>query len=72
MNMHFTLLTETNIKSFSSQGLVDRTYLGGRDQKDHGSKPAWANSLRDPTWKNPSQKMAGRMPQGVGPKFKPW
>jgi hypothetical protein len=23
-------------------------YLGGRDQEDHGSKPAWANSLWDP------------------------
>jgi hypothetical protein len=24
------------------------SYLGGRDQEDCGSKPAWANSLRDP------------------------
>jgi hypothetical protein len=24
------------------------SYSGGRDQEDHGSKPAWANSLRDP------------------------
>jgi hypothetical protein len=23
-------------------------YLGGRDQEDHSSKPAWANRLRDP------------------------
>jgi hypothetical protein len=22
-------------------------YLGGRDQEDHGSKPAWANSFWD-------------------------
>jgi hypothetical protein len=31
---------------------VDHTYnpnyLGGRDQEDHSSKPAWANSSRDP------------------------
>jgi hypothetical protein len=26
---------------------------GGRDQGDHSSKPALANSLRDPTLKNP-------------------
>jgi hypothetical protein len=32
------------------------SYLGDRDQEDHGSKPAWANSLRDPILKNPSQK----------------
>jgi hypothetical protein len=24
------------------------SYSGGRDQKDHGSKLAWANSSRDP------------------------
>jgi hypothetical protein len=24
------------------------SYSGGRDQEDHGSKPAHANSLRDP------------------------
>jgi hypothetical protein len=23
------------------------SYSGGRDQEDHGSKPAWANSSRD-------------------------
>jgi hypothetical protein len=22
--------------------------LGGRDQEDHGSRPTWANSFRDP------------------------
>jgi hypothetical protein len=26
----------------------DLSYSGGRDQEDHGSKPAWANSSRDP------------------------
>jgi hypothetical protein len=31
-------------------------YLRGRDQEDLDSKPAQANSLRDPISKNPSQK----------------
>jgi hypothetical protein len=30
-----------------------------------------ANSLRDPIAKNPSQKRAGGMAQGVGPEFNP-
>jgi hypothetical protein len=32
------------------------SFSGGRDQKDHGSKPAWANSLQDPLLKNSSQQ----------------
>jgi hypothetical protein len=24
------------------------SYSGGRDQEDHGSKPAWGNSSQDP------------------------
>jgi hypothetical protein len=47
------------------------SYSGGRDQEDHGSKPVQANSLRDPISKNPSQKRAGEVTQGVGPEFKP-
>jgi hypothetical protein len=47
------------------------SYSGGRDQEDHGLKPAQANSLRDPISKNPSQKMAGGVAQGLGPEFKP-
>jgi hypothetical protein len=39
-------------KKNQSQAPVAHTcnpsYLGGRDQEDQGSKPAWANSLRDP------------------------
>jgi hypothetical protein len=27
------------------------SYSGGREQKDHSLKPAWANSLRDTIWK---------------------
>jgi hypothetical protein len=34
-------------------------------------KPVQANSLRDPISKNPSQKRAGEVTQGVGPEFKP-
>jgi hypothetical protein len=46
------------------------SYSGGRHQEDRGSKPAWGNSLRDSILKNPSQKRAGGMAQGVGPEFK--
>jgi hypothetical protein len=43
---------------------------GGRDQEDHGSKPAQANSLQDPIY--PTQKKnAGEVAQGEGPEFKP-
>jgi hypothetical protein len=41
-----------------------------RDQEDRSSKPAWANSSRDPILKNPSQKRASGVAQGV-PEFKP-
>jgi hypothetical protein len=27
------------------------SYSGGRDQEDHGSEPAWANSSKDPILK---------------------
>jgi hypothetical protein len=33
------------------------SYSGGRDQKDHGSKPAEANSLRGPISKKPNTKI---------------
>jgi hypothetical protein len=29
---------------------------GGRDQESCSSEPAWASSLRNPIWKNPSHK----------------
>jgi hypothetical protein len=32
------------------------SYLGGRDQEDPGSKPAWANILRAPISKKPITK----------------
>jgi hypothetical protein len=47
------------------------SYSGGRDEEDHGSKPAQANCSKDPISKIPSQKRAGGVAQGVGPEFKP-
>jgi hypothetical protein len=47
------------------------SYSGGRDREGWGSKPAWANSSYDPISKNPSQKRASGVAQGVGPEFKP-
>jgi hypothetical protein len=47
------------------------TYSGGRDQEDYGLKPTQENSLQDPILKNPSQKSAGGVAQGVDPEFKP-
>jgi hypothetical protein len=32
------------------------SYSGGRDQEDHGLKPDWANSPRDPIFKKPITK----------------
>jgi hypothetical protein len=47
-------------------------YSGGRDQEDLSWKPKQENSSRDPILKkNPSQKRAGGVAQGVGPEFKP-
>jgi hypothetical protein len=44
---------------------------GGRDQEDHGSKPARANtSVRLYLEKNPSQKRPCGVAQGEGPEFK--
>jgi hypothetical protein len=45
-------------------------YSGGRDQEDHGSKPALANSSRDPISTKPIMKKGGGAAQGVGPGFK--
>jgi hypothetical protein len=41
------------------------SYSGGRDQEDHDSKPAQANSSQDPISKNPSQKRADGVAQIV-------
>jgi hypothetical protein len=47
------------------------SYSGGRDQEDCGSKPGWANGLRDHISKKSITKRAGGVAQGEGPKFKP-
>jgi hypothetical protein len=39
-------------------------------QEDHGSKPAWANSLQDPISVKTFTKKHGGVAQGVGPEFK--
>jgi hypothetical protein len=46
------------------------SYSGGRDQEDHGSKPAWANGSQDPipTKNKISQKRVGGIAHGIGPK----
>jgi hypothetical protein len=57
------------------------SYWGGGDQEDHDSKPAQANSLRDPISKSPLHththththrhtNRAGGVAQGEGPEFK--
>jgi hypothetical protein len=48
-------------------------YSGSRDQEEHGSKPAQANSLRDPiSKKNPAhmKKKTDGVTQGINPDFK--
>jgi hypothetical protein len=45
------------------------SYSGGRDQEDHGWKPAQAN-LRNLIWKIPITKRTGRVLQDKGPEFK--
>jgi hypothetical protein len=51
------------------------SFSGGRDQEDHGSKPAQANNSQDPISKKkkskPSLKSAGGVVQDVEPEFKP-
>jgi hypothetical protein len=48
------------------------SYSGGRDQENQVSKPAWANSLRDPiSKKTHHNKRAGGVAQGVDLEFKP-
>jgi hypothetical protein len=46
------------------------SYSGGRNQRKVVLKRAQANRSRDLSQKNPSQKRAGGMAQGVGPEFK--
>jgi hypothetical protein len=43
------------------------SYSGGRDQEDHGSKPACKNNSQDPMSKNTPPQKRARVPQRVGP-----
>jgi hypothetical protein len=47
------------------------SYLGGRDQEDHSSKPDWHIIHETLSQKTHHRKRAGGMAQGVGPEFKP-
>jgi hypothetical protein len=50
------------------------SFSGGRDQEDCSSKPAQANSFRDPISKKPfthKKKRVGGVAQGVDPELKP-
>jgi hypothetical protein len=48
------------------------SYSGGRNQEDRDSKPARANSSRDPISEKPfTKKGVGGVAQGVGSEFKP-
>jgi hypothetical protein len=40
-------------------------HLGGRGQEAHSSKPAWANSSKDPLSKIPNTKRTGGIVQVV-------
>jgi hypothetical protein len=58
--------------------ICNPSYSGGRDQEDRGSKPTRAHSSWDPILKDRTKqkkthhsKRAGRVAEGVGPKFKP-
>jgi hypothetical protein len=47
------------------------SYSRDKDQEDSGSKPPGQRVHKTLSWKNPSQKRAGGVAQGVGPEFKP-
>jgi hypothetical protein len=67
--------TLTTRRPLSSRALLahvcNPNYSGGRDQENHVSKPAWANSSQDPISKIPNTKRASGVVQGIGPEFKP-
>jgi hypothetical protein len=69
------LLKRPLSKTGNSQALVahicNPSYSGGRNEEDHSTKPAMTNSFQGPISKNPSQKRAGGVAQGVGLEFKP-
>jgi hypothetical protein len=50
-NYHIIIYMQKNENMWGTSG-----YLGGRDQEDQGSKPAWANSSLDSISKIPNTK----------------
>jgi hypothetical protein len=50
---------------------VAQSYSEGREQEDHGSKPAQAKFVRPYLEKTHHKKRVGRVAQGKGPEFKP-
>jgi hypothetical protein len=47
------------------------SYIGSRDQEDHGSRPAWANSLGDSILKKTHHKKRPVEWLKIGPDLKP-
>jgi hypothetical protein len=50
--LHFIPLKKKNLLGAGGHA-CNPSYSGGRDQEDHGSKPAGANRSRDPVSKKP-------------------
>jgi hypothetical protein len=50
--------------------ICNPSYLGGRDQEDHGLKPAQANSSKTLSQKKKITKKGWGGSQGEGPEFK--
>jgi hypothetical protein len=52
----FTTERKEGEENSDSSHTCNPSFSGGRDQKDQGSNPAWANSWRDPILKKPNTK----------------
>jgi hypothetical protein len=50
---------ELQLETPDMPAICNPSYAGGRDQEDHGSKPAWANSSQDPILKKTITKKEG-------------
>jgi hypothetical protein len=47
---------KNGLENYLRPDVSNPSYSGGRDQEDHGSKPAWANSSQYPILKKPLTK----------------
>jgi hypothetical protein len=64
--------SKTPLSQVSVADACHPSYSGGRDQEDHSSKPAQANSSEDPITEKPITKdWAGGVARDEGPEFKP-